>query len=135
MISVGGLLLGAVLTAPGAVGGTSPAGTLAEPFDPSIPHVAIARGDEALGLRDPFGVDLRAKVPVPVRATPATRADLRDPFDARVRRRSVAAPPVLPTGVDLRSPFAMPPGHPSPRRRTKRQARTERADLRDPFGA
>lgn len=135
MISVGGLLLGAVLTAPGAVGGTNPAGVLAEPFDPSVPRVAIARGDEALGLRDPFGVELRAPAQPRPPVGAAMRADLRDPFGARVPQRAVAAPPVLPARADLRSPFAVPPGHPRARQRSERRAPAARTDLRDPFGA
>ncbi|MEM9453518.1 MAG: hypothetical protein AAGF11_05015 [Myxococcota bacterium] len=134
MIAVGGLLLGAVLTAPGAAGGSSSAQTLADPFDPSVPRVAIARGDEALGLRDPFGAGLPTRAMLTRRASRAAAGpDLRDPFEARARRRALAGPPAPPVQADLRSPFVVPP-HSATRRRGKRRAPAPKADLRDPFG-
>ncbi len=132
MLTVGGLLLGAVLSAPGASGGAAPAGPLAEPFDPSIPRVAIAGGDKALGLRDPFAPD-----PVPQAAVARSsrrhvgtdlRVDLRDPFVAEARRGGPIAPHPAVRDVGLRSPFA------AARPATARPANSATADLRDPFG-
>ena len=76
MIVVGGLLLGAVLTAPGALGHTSPAGSLADPFDPSIPRAILEQQDEALGLRNPFD----GPHAIRRRVAEVARVDLRDPF-------------------------------------------------------
>ncbi|MCH9688279.1 MAG: hypothetical protein K0V04_43010 [Deltaproteobacteria bacterium] len=131
MFTVGGLLLGAVLSAPGAASSAAPVGPLAEPFDPAIPRVAIARADTALGLRDPFGPDPVPQAAVPLAAAQrralTQRADLRDPFESVARRGAVAPHPAA-TDAGLRSPFA------GRRPSVARPANAATADLRDPFG-
>lgn len=127
---VGGLILGAVLSAPGAAGHTTPDTALTDPFASTMARGSVARNDEALGLREPFDRPRRAMN----RRGKAQRADLREPFDAKPRRSGVAAPPVLPKRADLRSPFgARPPGQLKARPRGERPA-SAKADLRDPFG-
>jgi hypothetical protein len=130
MLTVGGLLLGAVLTAPGAAGGAAPA----DPFDPSLPQVAIARSDAALGLRDPFAHGTQAltgrRVPRPSEA----HADLRNPFDGAhpsgpaLRTPSPSLAVSAGSGADLRSPF----DHAGGVHRTRPPA--PHPELRDPFG-
>jgi hypothetical protein len=115
MLTIGGMLLGAVLTAPVAAGGAAPA----DPFDPSVPQVAIAQSNAALGLRDPFAHDTGAspapRTPSPsVAASAGSGADLRSPFEHAGRRR--AQPP---SGAAATRPDPQPATH---------------SDLRDPFG-
>jgi len=129
MLTVGGLLLGAVLTAPGAVGGVASA----EPVDPVEQRVVATQAD---GLRDPFGPGSTAATG---RRVPRPSDDLRDPFAALGPRQRVTAP--ASSTADLRSPFARAPE--SPRRTAKPEpaprpatalAPAPRVDLRDPFG-
>ncbi len=122
MLTVGGLLLGAVLTTPGATpeGPTS----LVDPFAGDVPRVAIAHGDQALGLRDPFGPDRRRKGPSMLSASRS--ADLRDPFSASGRVSMPISSDTKQAG--LPSPFSRP----RPKRPTARR-RAATPDLRDPF--
>lgn len=131
MITVGGLLLGAVLTASPTAGAPAPA----DPFAPPIAHAPSARGDAALGLRDPFAPDPRPRLAARRRGPRPSEADLRNPFDAAPGRRA-ASPRSGHAAADLRPPFER---H-AARRSTSAPARSERAptravspELRDPF--
>jgi hypothetical protein len=132
MLTVGGLLLGTVLTVPGAMGGAAPA----DPFDPSAPRVTTAHSDAALGLRDPFAPDPVALAAATGRRVPRpsdVHADLRNPFAAtELRHHAVRRPStVAGSGADLRSPFerahVRAPSHGSP-------TPSLHGELRDPFG-
>jgi hypothetical protein len=141
MLTIGGMLLGAVLTAPVAAGGAAPA----DPFDPSVPQVAIAQSNAALGLRDPFAHDTGAITNRRIPRPSDVHADLLDPFDAA---RSSSPAPRTPSpsvaasagsGADLRSPFehagrrrAQPPSGAAATRPDPQPA--THSDLRDPFG-
>lgn len=109
MLTVGGLLLGAVLTAPVAASGAAPT----DPFESTETRVILAQRDAEPRLRDPF-----APAPAHLQAAathlhpPRPSADLLDPF---------AAGP----GTDLRAPF-----DPS----TRVTAPTPAPQVRDPFG-
>jgi len=120
MLTVGGLILGAVLTAPGATNTPAPRGAEADTFAPAGP-LALARHDRALGLREPF----EAPVSMP-RRRPQGRVDLREPFDPGAQM-SVAAP-APPVATDLRSPFVI-----APSASVTRPALRARGDLREPF--
>lgn len=123
MLTVGGLLLGAVLTAPGHV-------APAEPVDPIEHRATTAHREVALGLRDPFA-------PPPLHAQAATGRRPPRPSDTELRDPFASAPPREPVtprsagpGADLRPPFdpaaatqAAPP-----------RATEPHAELRDPFG-
>lgn len=98
MLTVGGLLLGAVLTAPVAASGAAPT----DPFAPTEGRFTAAQSDAALALRDPFAPEpahLRAAA-THLRPARPSDSDLRDPFAAASGRRS--SPPVpatLPTSA------------------------------------
>lgn len=130
MLTIGGLLLGTVLTVPGTTGSAASA----DPFDPSIPRVAIAQGDRALGLRDPFVPDPRGQATLTGRRVPRpseSHADLRDPFAPRPPAKHATAQrpaPSLPR-EELRAPFDHVPAS-----LAARPSRSQPSELRDPFG-
>lgn len=100
MLTVGGLLLGAMLAA-------SPA----EPIDPSQHRVTTVHREPspaASDARDPFAPDAhaRARAPRPRPAAAPIPDDLPDPFEAARQRRVHAADPALaPQASELRDPF------------------------------
>ncbi len=118
MLTVSGLLLGAVLTTPAAAASGGSDGALANPFA----HRGSTGGpDVALGLRDPFD-------PATANAIArgdTERGDLRDPFGRSHRSRM--AGPAQPMPADLRSPFEVAPTGSAAARPH------ETTDLRDPF--
>ncbi len=139
MLTVGGLLLGAVLTVPSAPNSAAPA----DPFDPSIPRVTIAprdpQGDRALGLRDPFAVDSRLE-PTGRRAPRPSEvhADLRDPFVASpsgtAKLEGAPRPAVGSPAADLRAPFGPADATLRSPSVSARPSATAPTELRDPFG-
>lgn len=118
MLTVGGLLLGAVLTTPAAATNAGSDGVLASPFAHRGPTVGP---DVALGLRDPFEPGRAI-----ARHGSTGRGDLRDPFGTAPRSRM--AGPAQPVPTDLRSPFVIAPPTESLAVRPH-----DEADLRDPF--
>jgi hypothetical protein len=122
MLTVGGLLLGAVLTAPVAASGAAPT----DPFAPTKARVSTAHDEAALDLRDPFAPEPAHLVAAATHRRPArpSDVDLRDPF-AAARPLRPSAPPAPPkTGSDLHAPF-------DPSTRVTAPARP--SALRDPF--
>ena len=120
MLTVGGLLLGAMLSTSGTAANVGPDGGLVNPFA----HRGTAGGpDVALGLRDPFEPAPRRAI---TRRGSTGRSDLRDPFEAAPGSRMAGPARAIP--ADLRSPFVVAPP-------TETLAsRHDAADLRDPFG-
>jgi hypothetical protein len=121
MLTVGGFLLGAVLTAPVAASGAAPT----DPFTPTEARVAPAHDEAALDLRDPFAPEPAHLVAAATHLRPArpSDAELRDPF-AAASGLPASPPEPSTTGPDLHAPF-------DPSTRVTAPARP--SALRDPF--
>lgn len=132
MLTIGGLLLGTVLTAPVASRSAAPA----DPIETTEARVTNAQGDAALGLRDPFAREPHHRPTAATRRPPprpsSAHADLRNPFAPGLRRPTPSVAQPSGSGADLRSPFdrAHSRTRPSPRV----AAPSDRSELRDPFG-
>jgi hypothetical protein len=123
MLTIGGLLLGAVLTAPGHV-------VPAEPIDPTAHRVTTAHRETTPGLRDPFAVPAhQAEATTGRRAPRPSETDLRDPFAPALRREPVVTTPAGPT-ADLHPPFEPAPTTTRP---PFARASEPHPELRDPF--
>ena len=122
MLTVGGLLLGAVLTASVAASSAAPT----DPFAPTEARFAAAHHDAAPGLRDPFAPEPAYLVAAATHLRPArpSDSDLRDPFAAARPLRPSSPPEPPTTGPDLHAPF-------DPSTRVTAPARPPA--LRDPF--
>jgi len=101
MITVSGLLLGAVLASPASATATD---TLTDPFDPSIPRVALVRETVEEDLRDPFAADTKL-IATASTASPA-HSDLIDPFVDAPHARNSKPATATPDLTDLADPFA-----------------------------
>lgn len=132
MLTIGGLLLGTVLTAPAASHRAAPA----DPLETTEARFANAQADAALDLRDPF-----APRPHPRSSTTTRRplsrpshahADLRNPFASISGRPTPSATRPSGSGADLRSPFDHARSRTQPTARVS--APSHHTELRDPFG-
>lgn len=130
MLTIGGLLLGAVLTAPGTAGGAVGHVVPAEPTDPIEHRVTTAPRETTPDLRDPFARPAHhAEARTGRRAPRPSETDLRDPFAPALRREPVVTTPAGPT-ADLRPPFAPIPTTTRP---PIERASEPHPELRDPF--